>query len=121
MERIKQVNIKGFETIEAARIDAKAFMRIGGVVEEGGQREDGTYGYTGTLNVDDNHKSVTGDFHCGRCAATGRFITYVENDIPKGPGGPCFRCRGKGYHNQADRKRNEYHDTHFILTSAERG
>lgn len=43
---------------------------------------------------------------CGRCAGTGRFITYVENGVPKGPGGPCYRCDGKGYQTAADGARN---------------
>jgi hypothetical protein len=34
---------------------------------------------------------------CGRCCGTGQFITYIENDVPKGPGGPCFNCAGKGH------------------------
>ena len=33
---------------------------------------------------------------CGRCAGTGRFITGMMNGVPTGPGGPCFRCSGKG-------------------------
>jgi len=51
-------------------------------------------------------------FACKRCAGTGAFITYVENGIPKGPGGECFRCQGKGEQNLKDAKRNEYHDMH---------
>jgi hypothetical protein len=52
-------------------------------------------------------------FKCSRCAGTGAFITYVENGIPKGPGGECFRCQGKGYQTLKDAKRNAYHDAHF--------
>ena len=33
---------------------------------------------------------------CRKCAGTGMFITMIENDVPKGPGGPCFACNGKG-------------------------
>ena len=51
-------------------------------------------------------------FACRRCAGTGRFITYVENNVPKGPGGECFRCSGKGEQTLKDAKRNEYHDMH---------
>lgn len=47
---------------------------------------------------------------CARCAGTGRFITYVENGIPKGPGGPCYRCEGKGKQTSADRMRNHWYD-----------
>jgi DNA-directed RNA polymerase subunit RPC12/RpoP len=60
----------------------------------------------------DNETKAEGNFACSRCGKTGRFITYVENGIPKGPGGQCFRCGGKGYHNQADRKRNWGYDNH---------
>lgn len=51
-------------------------------------------------------------FGCRRCAGTGAFITYVENGIPKGPGGECFRCSGKGEQTLKDAKRNAYHDLH---------
>jgi hypothetical protein len=51
-------------------------------------------------------------FGCRRCAGTGRFITYVENGVPKGPGGECFRCSGKGEQTLKDAQRNEYHDMH---------
>jgi len=47
---------------------------------------------------------------CRRCAGTGQFITYVENGVPKGPGGECFRCGGKRYQDEADRRRNYGHD-----------
>lgn len=50
---------------------------------------------------------------CGRCAGTGQFITYVENGVPRGPGGICFRCEGKGYQVHSDRKRNDCHDRHY--------
>ena len=49
---------------------------------------------------------------CGRCAGTGQFITYVENGVPKGPGGPCFRCGGKGFTTNADRRRNYGYDNY---------
>lgn len=52
-------------------------------------------------------------FKCGRCAGSGLFVTYVENGIPKGPGGECFRCQGKGRQTLKDAKRNLYHDEHF--------
>lgn len=50
--------------------------------------------------------------HCGRCAGTGQFITGVTNDVPTGPGGSCFRCRGKGHQTQEDMRRNAYYDEH---------
>lgn len=49
---------------------------------------------------------------CARCAGTGEFITYVENGVPKGPGGICFRCEGKGYQTDADRRRNYGYDNY---------
>lgn len=50
------------------------------------------------------------DGRCGRCAGTGQFITYIENGVPKGPGGPCYRCGGKGWQSVADTRRNYGHD-----------
>lgn len=45
-------------------------------------------------------------FPCRRCAGTGQFITYVENNRPKGPGGICYRCEGKGWQDDGDVMRN---------------
>ena len=56
---------------------------------------------------------VTLTGRCRRCSGTGAFTTYIENGVPKGPGGPCFRCNGKGYQTDADRRRNTYHDEHY--------
>jgi len=55
---------------------------------------------------------------CKRCASTGRFITRVENGVPTGPGGVCYRCDGKGYQTHKDGHRNHTHDRHYdpILT-----
>ncbi len=53
-------------------------------------------------------------FTCRRCAGTGAFITYVENGVPKGPGGACFRCNGKGSQNDADTRRNFGHGMHYV-------
>lgn len=60
----------------------------------------------------DNDGRVVGNHFCRRCAGTGQFITRVENGQPKGPGGICFRCQGKGHHTQADRRRNWGRDQH---------
>ena len=60
----------------------------------------------------DTEGSTLGDYACRRCSGTGRFITYVENGQPRGPGGRCFRCGGKGYHSQGDRRRNLGYDKH---------
>lgn len=53
---------------------------------------------------------LTEKARCGRCAGTGQFITYVENGVPKGPGGECYRCQGKGFTTTADRHRNYGYD-----------
>ena len=53
-------------------------------------------------------------FKCRRCAGTGQFITRVENGIPKGPGGQCFRCAGKGIQGHEDGWRNWGHDMHYV-------
>ncbi len=47
---------------------------------------------------------------CKRCAGTGAFITGTLNGQPTGPGGPCYRCEGKGYQTLADARRNRAFD-----------
>jgi len=47
---------------------------------------------------------------CGRCAGTGRFITGLHNGVPTGPGGPCYRCEGRGTQGWQDGRRNAYYD-----------
>ncbi len=64
------------------------------------------------MSVSDTDYTLNGQHRCGRCASTGRFITGMLNGKPTGPGGPCFRCNGKGKHNQKDRRRNDYYDRH---------
>ncbi len=64
------------------------------------------------MSISDTDYTAKGEHPCGRCAKTGMFITGTLNGKPTGPGGHCFRCSGKGFHNQADRKRNNYYDTH---------
>jgi len=54
-------------------------------------------------------------FFCKRCAGTGSFITYIENGVPRGPGGACYRCGGKGSQNDADRRRNYGYDRSFRI------
>lgn len=54
---------------------------------------------------------------CGRCGGTGQFITYVENGVPKGPGGICFTCEGKGYLTDADNKRNHWYFAKYMRVS----
>ena len=102
---------EGFESIEIAREAARAWKRElpGRKIVAGGEIEAGGW-FEGTVDVWDTDKYVAGDFGCGRCAQTGQFITGSLNGKPTGPGGSCFRCNGKGYHDQADRKRNAYHD-----------
>lgn len=53
-------------------------------------------------------------FPCRRCSGTGRFVTYVENGIARGPGGACFRCGGKGIQDDGDVTRNAWHDARYI-------
>lgn len=55
---------------------------------------------------------------CRRCCGTGSFVTMVENGQPKGPGGVCFRCQGKGWQNLSDTRRNQTHDRHWIARHA---
>lgn len=62
--------------------------------------------------VDDADQDVSGSHFCGRCGGTGQFVTMVVNGKPKGAGGICFRCGGKGHHDQDDRRRNHYRDQH---------
>ncbi len=47
---------------------------------------------------------------CERCGQTGRFITGSHNGQLTGPGGPCFRCAGRGQTTRADRIRNFWYD-----------
>ena len=59
--------------------------------------------------------AVTAQIPCRRCATTGRFVTGVMNGKPVGPGGPCYRCNGKGYQTWDDGKRNVYADLHRAI------
>jgi len=61
-------------------------------------------------NVDDRDARTKGKAHCGRCAGTGQYVTAMVNGKLRGPGGICFRCRGKGWHDEGDRRRNLYYD-----------
>jgi len=51
-------------------------------------------------------------FTCRRCAGTGQYITQVVNGKPTGPGGICYRCDGKGWQNDRDRRRNYGYDSY---------
>ena len=53
---------------------------------------------------------------CARCAGTGMYITGSVNGQLTGPGGQCFRCRGKGKQTYADGVRNMTYDRHLIDT-----
>ena len=57
-------------------------------------------------------------FTCGRCAGTGQFVTYVENGVPKGPGGECYRCDGRGAQNDGQVRRNEAYDRFAFARAA---
>lgn len=54
-------------------------------------------------------------FRCGRCAGTGAYITGTVNGVPTGPGGICYRCEGKGFQTDADRRRNFGYDNYAIV------
>jgi|SRR6185436_9213770 len=58
------------------------------------------------------HAAKTCRIHCRRCDGTGMFITGMSNGQPIGPGGPCYRCNGKGWQNDADARRNFGADMH---------
>ena len=111
-DRVKRVERGPFHTRQQALTAWQQFKSKGGVtfVEGGLRLSDSRWGWAADVRADDNHKSHGGNFGCGRCARTGQFITRVENGKPRGPGGICFRCEGKGYHTREDRKRNEAHD-----------
>ena len=47
---------------------------------------------------------------CPRCMGSGKFTAQVVNGRPVGPGGDCYRCDGKGWQSDADRRRNAYYD-----------
>lgn len=49
---------------------------------------------------------------CDGCPGDGiyRGHGYVENGVFKGITGQCFRCGGKGYQTEEDRRRNSYYD-----------
>lgn len=57
-------------------------------------------------------------FPCRRCAGTGQFITGMLNGKPTGPGGPCYRCNGKGFRDDRDQRRNYGHDKHAFARAA---
>lgn len=67
--------------------------------------------------VVDTDGKAPGLHKCQRCAGTGRYFTRIENGRPAGGGGQCFRCGGKGFTNQGDRKRNWGHDVNYVPAS----
>ena len=48
---------------------------------------------------------------CGRCGGTGIFHTVVLNGKPVSRG-ECFRCQGKGFQTDGDRRRNYGYDVY---------
>lgn len=48
------------------------------------------------------------------CRGTGEFCSggAVVNGVYTGKRGTCFRCNGKGWQSDEDRKRNAYYDNH---------
>jgi len=55
----------------------------------------------------------TVELPCRRCVSTGQYITGTLNGVPTGPGGPCFRCNGRGVQVAADGWRNLTYDTKY--------
>lgn len=55
---------------------------------------------------------------CRRCCGTGDYITMTENGVPKGPGGVCYRCAGKGHQTDADAIRNATADRFYFARCA---
>ena len=51
---------------------------------------------------------------CRRCMGSGAFTTRVENGQPRGPGGMCFRCEGRGYQTHEDGARNYGYDNYAM-------
>jgi transketolase N-terminal domain/subunit len=51
---------------------------------------------------------------CGGCGGHGLYFSggAVVNGVYTGKTGDCYRCSGKGYQTDADRKRNRYYDRH---------
>jgi hypothetical protein len=56
---------------------------------------------------------TSGAFPC-TCNGSGKFYSggAVVNGTYTGTIGQCFRCAGKGWQSEADRKRNAYYDNH---------
>lgn len=48
--------------------------------------------------------------HCHACNGTGKRLSRSTGGIVSV--GVCFRCRGKGYQDEADQRRNQYYDRH---------
>jgi hypothetical protein len=55
---------------------------------------------------------------CRRCGGTGRFVTMVVNGQPRGPGGECYRCAGKGAQTSEDGARCRSYDKHAFERAA---
>ena len=51
-------------------------------------------------------------FQCDSCVGTGMYVSHIENGVPVGNGGICYRCAGKGRQDYQDIKRNNYYDAH---------
>ena len=65
------------------------------------------------MSADTAPATITLRAVCRRCCGTGSFITRMENGVPKGPGGICYRCNGKGYQTEADGRRNYGYDNFY--------
>jgi DnaJ-class molecular chaperone len=51
---------------------------------------------------------------CDGCSGDGQYFRgHIENGVRKGFIGTCFRCGGKGWQSEADRKRNYGYDRFY--------
>jgi hypothetical protein len=51
---------------------------------------------------------------CERCQGSGQY-RYVSKATGKPAGGECYRCGGKGWQDESDRRRNAAYDRHAIV------
>jgi hypothetical protein len=54
---------------------------------------------------------------CDRCSGTGRYSWGASVNGKMTHSGPCFRCEGKGHHNQDDYKRNWAYDRYAVVAA----
>ncbi len=71
------------------------------------------------FSVSDTQGYIAGSFPCFRCGGTGVYATGTVSGLTLTPDGLCYRCVGKGYHTQEDRKRNYGYDMYRTLEAVE--